>query len=207
MDQNHYQYSLVEKLSFVRPGGTEEELRAARILLGEIEAAGGEGSLMEFQIPGFELETCAVKVCAPFEREIPAIPYGCAGSLPQGGKEFKLFYGVKAREEDLLGKQDLSDTAVLVDELKLEGYKRLCERKAGAVLVVTGQYYEDLTQCSAYTRLLREKFLDAVFKRHHDRHPDDLSRREAQKRNAIQWYYRRKLLKMVEENAETKIDE
>lgn len=160
MDQNHYQYSLVEKLSFVRPGGTEEELRAARILLGEIEAAGGEGSLMEFQIPGFELETCAVKVCAPFEREIPAIPYGCAGSLPQGGKEFKLFYGVKAREEDLLGKQDLSDTAVLVDELKLEGYKRLCERKAGAVLVVTGQYYEDLTQCSAYTRLLREKFLE-----------------------------------------------
>ena len=47
----------------------------------------------------------------------------------------------------------------------------------------------------------------AQFKRHHDRHPDDLSRREAQKRNAIQWYYRRKLLKMVEENAETKIDE
>ena len=66
---------------------------------------------------------------------------------------------------------------------------------------------DDLFQRKLISDELREKFLDAVFKRHHDRHPDDLSRREAQKRNAIQWYYRRKLLKMVEENAETKIDE
>lgn len=160
MDMNNYQYSLVEKLSFVRPGGTEEELCAAKILLQEIEEAGGSGSLMEFQIPGFTLETCSMRVSAPFERQIPVIPYGCAGSLPEGGKEFKVFYGEKAKEEDLLGKEDLSDTAVIVNELKLDGYKRLCERKAGAVLVIVGQYYEDLTECSAYSRTLREKFLE-----------------------------------------------
>ena len=41
MDPDNYQYSLVEELSFIRPGGTEEELRAANILLREIRDAGG----------------------------------------------------------------------------------------------------------------------------------------------------------------------
>ena len=130
----------MEKLSFTRPGGTEAELRAANILLEEIRAAGGEGSLMPFQIPSFRLERCAMRVTAPFDREIPFIPYGRAASLPEGGKELKLYYAGKAKEEDFAGKTDLSDTAVIVDELKIEGYKRLCEVKAGAVLVVMGKY-------------------------------------------------------------------
>ena len=159
MDEGNYQYSLVEKLSFTRPGGTEAELRAANILLEEIRAAGGEGSLMPFQIPSFRLERCAMRVTAPFDREIPVIPYGRAASLPEGGKELKLYYAGKAKEEDFAGKTDLSDTAVIVDELKIEGYKRLCEVKAGAVLVVMGKYYEDLTQCSAYSRNLSDQFL------------------------------------------------
>ena len=159
MDEGNYQYSLVEKLSFTRPGGTEAELRAANILLEEIRAAGGEGSLMPFQIPSFRLERCAMRVTAPFDREIPVIPYGRAASLPEGGKELKLYYAGKAKEEDFAGKTDLSDTAVIVDELKIEGYKRLCEVKAGAVLVVMGKYYEDLTQCSAFSRNLSDQFL------------------------------------------------
>lgn len=157
---DNYQYSLTEKLSFVRCGGTEEELRAANILLQEIREAGGEGTLMEFQIPAFTLEKCAMRVTAPFEREIPVIPYGRAGSLPEGGKDFKICYAEKGREEDFFGMEDLSDTAVIVNELNLEVYRRLCEKKAGAFLVIVGKYYEDLTTCSAYSRILRDKFLE-----------------------------------------------
>ena len=59
MESGRDQISLVKKLSFVRYGGTEEELRAARILLDEIQGAGGEGELMDFPVPASRVEACA----------------------------------------------------------------------------------------------------------------------------------------------------
>ena len=45
---NTYQYDLVEKMSFVRWGGTDKELEAANILMDEIKKFGGEGRIEEF---------------------------------------------------------------------------------------------------------------------------------------------------------------
>ena len=40
------------------------------------------------------------------------------------------------------------------------------------------------------------KFIDAIFKRHHDKpFTDPEQKREAQKRNALQYYYRNRLIK------------
>ena len=44
-----------------------------------------------------------------------------------------------------------------------------------------------------------EKFINAIFKRHHDKPFNDPEvRREAQKRNALQYYYRNRLIKKYE---------
>ena len=45
------------------------------------------------------------------------------------------------------------------------------------------------------------KYMDAIFKRHHNKpyKNDEKERNEAQKRNALQYYYRNKLIKMYEE--------
>ena len=44
-----------------------------------------------------------------------------------------------------------------------------------------------------------EKFIDAIFKRHHDKPFNNLeAKREAQKRNALQYYYRNRLIKKYE---------
>ena len=44
-----------------------------------------------------------------------------------------------------------------------------------------------------------EKFIDAIFKRHHDKPFTSLEqKREAQKRNALQYYYRNRLIKKYE---------
>ena len=59
-----YQYDLVKKLSFVRWGGTDEELCAAGILMDEIKKAGGKAEYMEFKIPAYELQKCSVSVVA-----------------------------------------------------------------------------------------------------------------------------------------------
>ena len=45
-----------------------------------------------------------------------------------------------------------------------------------------------------------QKFTDAIFKRHHDKpFTDPEARREAQKRNALQYYYRNRLIKKYEQ--------
>ena len=45
-----------------------------------------------------------------------------------------------------------------------------------------------------------QKFTDAIFKRHHDPPFNNLEdKKEAQKRNALQYYYRKKLIKKYKE--------
>ena len=45
---------------------------------------------------------------------------------------------------------------------------------------------------------LANKFTDAIFKRHHDKLNSDDERKQAQRINALQYYYRKKLIKMYE---------
>ena len=45
-----------------------------------------------------------------------------------------------------------------------------------------------------------QKFTDAIFKRHHDKpFTDPEARREAQKRNGLQYYYRNRLIKKYQQ--------
>ena len=120
-----YSYDLVERLSFLRYGGTEDELRAANILLDEIKALGGEGHLESFQIPACELKKYSAKVIAPSEKELEVMAYGRSGTLPQGGVDLKLYYAERGLPEDYLGMDDLSDTAVIINELNYDAYKLL----------------------------------------------------------------------------------
>ena len=111
---NTYQYDLVKRMSFVRFGGTDEELQVAKMLQEEIEKFGGESHLEEFEIPAFELEKCSVKVVAPYEMEIEAIPYGMSGCLPEVGVDLKFMYAQNGEAADYYGIDDLSDTVVLL---------------------------------------------------------------------------------------------
>ena len=63
-----------------------------------------------------------------------------------------------------------------------------------------------LNKCNIIKDKEVQKYTDAIFKRHHDKpftYPEE--RREAQKRNALQYYYRNKLIKMYEQFKITKI--
>ena len=159
MDQN-YPYSIVEKISFIRYGGTEEEKRAAALLMEEIEAAGGKGSYMPFEIPKYTVEKCAIVSPEPYAKQIETVPYGLSGSLPEGGVDLKLYYAGRGVEEDYIGMDDLSDTVVLVNELKQETYELLCQKKAGAFITLHGKYYDNLETANVYKRCLRSTFVE-----------------------------------------------
>ncbi len=156
---NKYLYDLVEKLSFVRFGGTAQELQAANLLLEEISKAGGEGRLAEFEIPASDLVHCSVSVTAPWQAALEVLPYTQCGSLPAGGVDLKFFYAENCGETALYGITDLSDSAVLVNELNIDSYKKLCELHAGAILVISGKWYHSSENADFLPRALRPVYL------------------------------------------------
>ena len=60
------QFELLEKMSFVRMGGTDEEMAAANILMDEIKAMGLEPVIEEFEIEDAELIAGELEVLALF---------------------------------------------------------------------------------------------------------------------------------------------
>jgi len=151
-------FDLVKKMSFLRNGGTDDELRAANILLEEIEKGGGKGELMDFQIPYFNLEKYSMKVVAPYEQEIETLPYGRSGCLPEGGVDLKLYYAERGVAEDYVGIDDLSDTVVLLNELHLDMYRLLCEKNAAAFMVIQGKWWNNSENSDFLQRHLREEY-------------------------------------------------
>lgn len=154
-----YSYQLVEKLSFLRYGGTDDEKRAAALLMSEIEKLGGKGEYMEFQIPACKLKKYSAKIIAPYEKELEVMAFGRSGSFPQGGVDLKLYYAERGLPEDYLGMDDLSDTAVILNELNYEAYKLLCQKKAAAFLTISNKHWDSKANHDLIYRPLRDKFL------------------------------------------------
>ncbi len=153
-----YQYELVKKLSFLRFGGTDDEKKAARYLLEEIEKIGGRGETEEFSVPAYRFNRYAVRVTVPYEQELEVLPWGLSGGFPTGGADFRLFFAEDGSDAMLYGKSDLSDTAVLLEEWGLSQYKALCDRKAAAILLITGKWH-DTGKDSFLQRHIRPAFL------------------------------------------------
>jgi len=156
---NTYTYHLVEALSFLRWGGTPEEKRASEILMNEITSLGGKGEYMEFQVPSCRISVQSVRITSPYEKELKTLAYGCSGSLPTGGKEFQLFYAGHGLLEDYGEMEDLSDYAVMIDEFNYDAYKLLCEKKAGAFLVICNNHWDTESNSDLLYRNLRPEFL------------------------------------------------
>ncbi len=154
-----YSYDLVQRLSFLRFGGTEGEVQAADCLVREIEALGGTATVEEFSVPAWECKHCTLQAVSPYRQDYPVIPFGMCGSLPEGGVDLSLLYLEDCSEEGLYRQEDLSHTAVLVDELTLKGYRLLCKRNAAAVLVVAGKWYDSEETLDLPKRCLRPSFL------------------------------------------------
>ena len=155
MKTGKYQLGLVEKLSFARYGGTEDELRAANLLLEEIGAAGGRGELMDFAVPASQVEACSMAVTSPFTRQIACVPYWLSGSLPEGGAELNFFYAPRGVEEEYDGLESLEGYAVLLNGLTLDAYKLLIEKKASAFITLQGKWFDDESGEDLYSRAIR----------------------------------------------------
>ena len=53
---------------------------------------------------------------------------------------------------------------------------------------------DELYDREVISEKLANKFRWSIFKRHHDRYNSDEERKQAQRKNALQWFYRKKLI-------------
>ena len=158
MKNGYYQYEIVEQLSFVRYGGTENELKAARMILAETEKMGGEASIMDFTVPAFEIHRCSMAVSAPYEKPIPCAPFGLGGDFSEG-VELRPYYAARGVEDDYIGIDSLEGFLVMLDKPTPEAYKLLIEKHASAFAIIQGKHYDPHAAENLYLRPLRPKFL------------------------------------------------
>lgn len=150
----------VKELSFVRTAGSEEEKKAAELIMGEIHGIVEEtgkkdiqAEYMAFRIPDAKVGKCSVQAAG---RELPCVPYLRSGNID---RECGLVYLDGASEVDFAGLGSLEGKAVLLNVLTDEKvYKRLIEHKASAFLTMQGKYYFSEEETSLYPRRLREHF-------------------------------------------------
>lgn len=148
---------LLERFAFNRFGGSENELKAAKIIIEEIEALGGKCTLEPFEIAAYKVQKALFKVTEPYELEIEVNAVGRSGSTPNGGIEAEFIYGENCDEFDL---RDAKGKIVLVNNTGYEGYKRLVNSGAIGFATFSGSF-NDLPEMSDIDmRMLRPRITE-----------------------------------------------
>jgi len=148
-------FELLKKIAFVRTGGSEEELRAANILLEEISSIGVNGHLEEFKVPSSKIKKATLKVVEPYEKEYEITPYNCSVGTPEGGITTDFVYiedGLDANLVDIKGK------FVLINqhpEPKL--YKKLVEAGIAGYITMSGTAMDEEDKTDIAVARMREK--------------------------------------------------
>ena len=134
-----YLYGFLNRLSFVRFGGTENEYRSAQMLQSEIQSCGGTSQLMPFEIPAYTIQRCAMTADG---KPIDCVAMGHSGQLPEGGVTLPLVYAENMAAVQWYEGQ-LKGCAVLTNFNSLEFYKEMVKQGAAAIIDIdAAKWYE-----------------------------------------------------------------
>lgn len=152
---NQRAFELLKKIGFIRTSGSEEELRAANILLQEISSVGCKGHLEEFKAPTSKIKKATLKVVEPYEKEYEITPYNCSIGTPEGGITTDFVYiedGLDANLVDIKGKFVIIN---LRPDPKL--YKKLIEAGIAGYITMSGTAMDEEDKTDIAVAKLREK--------------------------------------------------
>lgn len=164
-------FELLEKIGFVRMGGTNEEAQAALILKEEVEKIGGEAKIEEFDVCGNEIFEAKLEVLEPKYKEYKVTGFLNSGSTGKEGLVGDFYYVSTESTVDL---ENAKGKIVLINgSMGRNLYKKLVEAGIIGFITYNGDLkdnYEDID--IAYPELrepLREiKILPGVNMKVHD---------------------------------------
>ena len=152
-------YDLTEKLSFVRVSGTEEEHKAAEILMDELKKIGAQPALEAFEVEDGDVSLCELKVLEPYEKSYPVSGFKRAKNTAEGGKDFDFLYVEDALPVNLV---NAKDKFVLINErLNYDKYEKLVEAGVAGVLSYSGLYYDEEDNTDLDEMKVRPQWSDA----------------------------------------------
>lgn len=148
-------FNLLEKLYFVRTGGSKEELKAANILKEECEKLGVEAHLESFKVDGCNIKQASLKCINP-DFEIECAGVGMSSSTGEEGIVAPLVYVTSLPDVDIL---DVEGKICLVHNklVNTTMYKKLVEKKALALILCTGSVYDDNENVDLDPYMYRER--------------------------------------------------
>lgn len=134
-------FDLLEKLYFVRTGGSKEELKAAEIIQAECQKLGVPAVLESFKVDGYVVHKACVKFINP-DIEVECVGVGMSSQTPVEGLTADFAY-VSSLQDSLI--QDIKGKICLVHTklVNYKLYKSLVERGAIGLVLCCGDVYSE----------------------------------------------------------------
>lgn len=149
------EFELLKKIGFIRTSGSDEELKAAHILIDEVESIGCKAELEPFKVPTSKITKVSLKVTEPYEKEYDVTPYNCSVSTPEGGMECEFKYiedGLDANLVDAKGK-----IVLLNKRPNPKLYKKLMEAGIAGYITMSGTARDNADDTDISVGRMREK--------------------------------------------------
>lgn len=134
-------FDFLQKLYFVRTGGSVEEDKAADIIVKECEELGVSAVKESFLVDGFEPIKCSLSFIDP-DFDVECAPVGMTSSTPEEGIIAPFTYVDSledAQIQDLEGKICLVHSKLVNNKL----YKEIVQKNAKGLILCTGSVYND----------------------------------------------------------------
>ena len=146
-------YDLLEKISYERLGGSEEELKALKTIKRHIKVNTNlEPEILNFDVDFYEIKSAKFSVTKPKFKEFEVTAFGMCGST-KTEKEF--FYLENDKEIESLYLED--KILLLNTRLTYDTYEKLMKKKVAGIIVPSGSIYDDLNNTDLEVNKLRER--------------------------------------------------
>ncbi|MBE6896815.1 MAG: hypothetical protein E7477_06925, partial [Ruminococcaceae bacterium] len=151
---NFKQIDFIKKIYFNRMGGTENEKKAADIIIETVESLGGTASYEPFEVDYFDIDEASLCVLSGKKNYyINVTGYGRTGSTPDEGIEAPFMYAGTGSDLELEG---CEGKIVFVNNIHHDLYKKLLDKKAAGFLTLDGSIFDDKTKTDLAVRAIKK---------------------------------------------------
>lgn len=151
------EFELLNRIGFVRTGGSSEERKAAEILLDEIEGIGLNGELEAFKVDFYEIKKAKFEVLEPYYMEFTVNGYGMSGCTSQDGLECEFEYVENAHIANLI---NAKGKIVLINSgFNVKAYENMIKAGVKGFVSFSGTVIDDENKTDLEDRKLNEKHL------------------------------------------------
>lgn len=151
------EFDLLNKIGFVRYGGSNEELKAANLIIDELKTMGIKGELEPFKVTCYDVKEVKFEILEPFYREYTVRGYGLSGSTSAEGLTADFAYVEQAEKIDLM---DAKGKIVMVNaNITPAMYENIIKAGAVGFITLSGTAIDKEDETDIEMRTLKETFL------------------------------------------------